>query len=136
MNGRLLAISMAGAFVAMFAFEWVFHGIIMMPSYASTAHLWRSQDEMKAMFTFCVMRKLLMAGVLAWIFSYVYEAKGTGIRTQFGMYIGLLMGLLEFGAYVYMPIPMGMAICWLAGYTLMGILVAWVVAIVHDRCKE
>ncbi len=42
-------IPLAVAFAVLFVFQWLFHGVYMMPAYEATASLWRSKEEMEGM---------------------------------------------------------------------------------------
>lgn len=123
----------AVAFFVMFGFEWVFHGIYMMPDYEATASLWRSEAEMQELFHICLIRKALMALAIGGLFCWLGKGCG-GIKcpvkgAKFGLLIGLMLGASMFGSYLWIPIPMDMAIKWLVGDMLMGVLVGGILAI-------
>jgi hypothetical protein len=129
------------AFAVMFGLEWLFHGIYMMPDYEATASLWRSEAEMQGLFGFCMIRKGLMALAIAGLFGWAGKSCG-GITcpvkgAKFGLLIGLLLGANDFGTYIWMPIPMDMAIKWLIGNTLIGVVLGAVLAVVCGKvCKK
>lgn len=129
------------AFVVMFGLEWLFHGIYMMPDYEATASLWRTEAEMQGLFHICLIRKGLMALAIAGLFGWASKACG-GINcpikgAKFGLLVGLLLGANDFGTYIWMDIPLELAIKWLVGNTLIGVVIGAVLGIVSGKliCK-
>ncbi len=133
MKGKIISYSAIAAFAMSYLFDWLYHGVILLPMYEQTASLWRPMQEMEALMPFCVMWHLLRAIIIAWILVHVYEARGTADYLRFGLYLGLLMGILPFGSYVYMPIPIMLAVAWLAGGVFLGLLISMAVVRVYNR---
>jgi hypothetical protein len=114
------------AFIALFAFDWVFHGQLMMDQYKATASMWRPEAEMQDYMWVCIVTKIVMAGVFACLFCKCCAmcdgcpvAKGM----KLGLKLGLLLGACAFSTYAWMPIPMEMAIYWFVGDVAKGIFV-------------
>lgn len=133
MAGKRFAYSMLAAFAVIFIFEWVFHGMAMMPWYGATAELWRPPSEMNQLFAFILLRQLLQAGILTCIFIRLFEARGTEEKFSHGLWVGALMGIIQFGSYAYLAIPLSLAVAWLAGEVFLGILVAFVVGTMWEK---
>lgn len=134
MTDKRFIFATLAVFAAMFVFNWLFHGVYMMPDYEATASLWRPMEEMNEMFLICLSKQLALAAVITWLFAQNYEGKGIPEGLRFGLAIGVLMGLLQFGGYVYMPISFDMALSWLAGGILLGVILGLVLARVFE-CK-
>lgn len=132
LDSKRFAFSMIGAFATIFMFESVFHGVVMMPAYAATASVWRIEQEMRQLLPVSLLRQLLEAGILSWIFIRFFEAKGTADGLRYGLYLGLLMGIVQFSSVVYLPIPFWMAGAWLAGQALLGTLIGLVLARIYS----
>ncbi len=112
-------------FVTIFFFDWIFHGIYMMPAYEATAALWRSPEAMKEFFHIGLIRQGLTA--LAVVVLYGLSTQGQGRAcckhgVRFGLAVGLLLGISQFGGYAWMPIPLEMALSWLAGSLVLGVI--------------
>lgn len=129
------------AFVVSMAFDWVFHGIYMKDAYLATASMWRSDEEMKGMMNFC----LIYHGVLAFgvaalycMFSKSSDCKGScpkrGIK--FGFLVGLILGISHFASYIWMPIPLEMALNWLAGSVAWGVILGFVLSLLSRCCNK
>lgn len=129
------------AFAAMFGLEYLFHGIYMMPDYEATASLWRPESEMQGLFHICLIRKGLMALAIAGLFCWAGKSCG-GIccpvkGAKFGLLIGLLLGANDFGTYLWMPIPLDLAVKWLIGNTLIGVVTGALLGLVCGKlCKK
>lgn len=126
-------------FATMFGYEWAFHGMYMMPDYLATAALWRDEAEMEAMFHICIIRKAVMAFVIAGLYCWLSRAEHgccTKFGIKFGAMIGLLLGINSYSMYAYMPIPHEMAVKWLIGEVLMGVVIGVVLSFVGKCCKK
>ncbi len=131
----------AAAFVALFAFEWVFHGQIMMDQYRATAAMWRPEAEMQNYWWVCVIRNLVTACIFACLYCRLCMnccegACPVGKGIKLGAKLGLLLGVAAFGHYAWMPIPMNMALAWLAGETVKGMFVGAVIGMMFKCCKK
>lgn len=132
--GGRFALATLAAFIALFVFDYVFHRVLMMPYYLETASLWRPADEMAQYMPWMLFKQIAVVAVANWIFLQNYEGKGIREGVRFGLAIGLLMGLIYFGSYHYLPIPLKLALLWLAGGVLEGIVIGITLALVW--CKK
>ena len=127
--------------VALFAMEWLIHGIWLMPIYKETAALWRPMEEM-GMFPLCIVRLL----TLSLLFTVMYckckkssaESCGTDGKKPckvkkslcFGIMLGLLLGTMMGSSYLWMPIPAELGIKWFIAGLAEGIVVSFVLSLV------
>ncbi len=124
-------------YVTIFVFEWVFHGTFMKASYEATASLWRPEAEMQSMFYVCITRQIVMALVITALYfcskgfcaDMLCRASRLKKGLKFGFLIGLLLGISQFGAYAYLPIPVSLALSWLGGEIVLGILIGLVLSL-------
>lgn len=126
-------------FLTIFGFEWAFHGIYMMPQYEATASLWRPMEESQALMHISIIRTAIAAFVISVLYCWTQRSccnGSTAFRIKFGLMVGLLLGMWDFCAYVWMPIPYELALSWLIGGILMGLLVGIVLAIGSKMCKK
>lgn len=127
-------------FTTIFGFEWAFHGHYMMDAYTATASLWRPVAEMEQYGWVSMLRIAVTSGIIVCLF-YCLRKKSAGcgcpaqMGIKFGAKIGLLLGIHDFGCYAYMPIPMDIAVKWLIGDIIMGVLVGLMIGL-HYKCKE
>jgi hypothetical protein len=128
MNHKRGFLAFLAAFVFIFFFGFVWHGILMKPDYMATASLWRTGADFNAHFGILILGH----AVLAFGFTGLYVSK-VGInsaRTGFGY--GVVLGILACGIevirYAVEPLPPRIIWMWIAGdmisFALMGALVA------------
>ena len=108
----------------------------MMPLYEQTKAVWRPFAEMQALGTYNIGVIVAMGLVLSFIFSRNYEGKCMPEGIRFGFYIGLLLGISHFCAYTYMPIPMEIAVKWLFGWIIEGVLAGITLALAYAAFKK
>lgn len=135
-----LLLSTVAVFITIFAFEWVFHGMYMMPVYEATASLWRTMEESQSLMHYSLIRTFVAALMISAL--YCWGSKATGCHggglvfgLRFGLVIGLLLGGWEFSTYVWMPIPFDMAVSWLVGCVIMGVLIGIVLSLLPCRSE-
>jgi len=110
------------AAMVMYLFEGFWHGQYLMSIYAQTPNLWRSYTEMQAMGGWYAGVTVAMGLILSYVFSRNYEGKGWPEGVRFGFYVGLLIGVSHFAAYLYLPISLNLAVLWLCGWIVEGVL--------------
>jgi hypothetical protein len=71
MNTKMFAQAALAAFVFVFAFEFVVHGVLLKGMYVETAHLWRSESDSKMQFI--LMGQIVFSGVTAFLFTKVCD---------------------------------------------------------------
>jgi hypothetical protein len=137
-------IPVAAVFFTIWIFEYLFHGVYMMPEYQATASQWRPMAEMQTtqMMVICIVSKLIMAFAITCL--YLWMAKGSECQgkctkkgAKFGFKIGLLLGAQQFASYIWLPIQMDMAVKWFIGDVIMGVLIGVVLATLKSKfCKD
>ena len=131
MNIKRYGLAAVAVFAFMFAFEFFWHGILLHDQYEATKALWRSEQDFEAFFPLAIAVTVVLALLISFIFTRHYESCGLGEGVRFGVMLGLLMGVLQFGIYPYLPIPLGLAVSWFLGATLEGIGIGIVLALIY-----
>lgn len=128
-------LAVIAAFVAMFAVDFLYHGMLLRPMYETTAGLWRAESEMQNMWPWCIGLHLAMAVVFTCLYkSFCSQCDGqcyVGKGVKLGFKVGLLMGIGAFGMYMMMPMPMNLALGWLFGEVLCGVVVGAAIGMVY-----
>jgi hypothetical protein len=134
------------AFAVTMAYDWYVHGTLLTDQYKATASLWRPEAEMQAMFNYCIAKHALMAIVFAylvlrWKCTQTFGAlfsNGCPVRKGFcyGATIGLLLGISQASAYIYMPIPQELAINWLIAEIVKWGIAGGVLAYLCNKCSK
>jgi len=128
---KQILVSVIVLFVASMAFDFVIHGVILLPAYASQPAMMRNEADAKKHFPALLLAHVLIAAGMTAIYRRGLEAGkpwvGQGVR--FGIWIALVSPIANFLIY-YAVEPVGLStvikqIC-LEGIAvvLLGIIVA------------
>ena len=141
-------ISIVAVFIFLNLFNWAVHGLWLMPDYQATAPLWRTQEDMQGFHVWWLLYFAAMAVITTCFFKKfckgyaachcgpscpcgmncpckqaVATKKSCPIQTGlcFGLKLGLILGLPMASSYLYMPIPLALAVKWLVAGVLEGL---------------
>lgn len=118
-------ISVIATSLFLMGYGFVVHEILLKADYMATADMWRTPEEMQTFFPWCMLFPVGIAMVLTCLFKKFKAGcaakcpdaaasccpiKSGGLC--FGMKIGLLFGLLMAQSYIWMPIPLDLAVKW------------------------
>ena len=120
-NKKRFGLATFAAFVFIFIYEMMFHGVLLRGLYESTAPVWRTEQEMQNYMGWAVATQIFMAGMFTWLYLTYGKVKDMAGGCRFGAVMGLFLGGMQFGYYLYMPIPMTLAAAWLIGSVIEGI---------------
>lgn len=119
MSKKNFMLSSLAIFFVIYILEFVIHGIILGDIYHKTAHIWRSEGEMKNIIYLMWIGYLIMAPLFIYIYSAGLNKKQCPIEqgVKFGIVIGIFTSIpTNLIWFVVLPIPAILAIAWgLAG---------------------
>ena len=138
--GRMI-LSVILVFIFLLASGYLVHHRWLMPIYEQTAALWRPMDEMKAMmpwmFGYYAVLSILISALFCKIKKAKIQACASGASEGdyrvggkhcpikcgicFGITVGLLIGVVNAAAWIWMPIPGELAVKWIIAWVLQGI---------------
>jgi hypothetical protein len=111
---KKLILSVLAVFIAWSVMDFVIHGMILSPSYAATASLWRPMGEMKM--TVMYVSVFIASFTFVLIYFLLISKKGISTGLKYGLLFGLSTGVpMGYGSYSVMPIPYLMAFTWCFG---------------------
>lgn len=127
MNHKRGFIAFIAAFVFIFFFGFVWHGILMKSAYMATASHWRSEESFHAHFWVLALGQ----AVLAFAFTGLYVSKVgvncAGVGFGYGLVLGILCCGINLIHYATEPLSHQVILMWLAGdlisLSLMGAIV-------------
>ena len=129
MLNKNLLLSMLIAFFFLFGFDFLWHGNLMMGMYEETASVWRTEAEMEKFFPLTVAATLVFAFVVYQGFMKFSKEHDVRAGVKFGAFVAVVVGVVEFMMYFYLPIPMMIAVYWFVGSlirnTLLGGIYGW-----------
>lgn len=112
-------LSVAVGFIFVFGLDYLVHENLLMDLYEQTASLWRPVESMEEFFPLMIARTLLLVAIPAYIYTRNHEGKGIMEGIRFGIPLGLLFALFMSASYIWMPIPLELAIGWaISGLTI------------------
>ena len=123
LKGVILAIIAVS--IAWLALDFLIHNILLEEAYEATAYLWR--PDMNMMFMSGVT--LVLAVLFVALYSVCVSQKSLSIGLKFGVIFGLAAGLMAASTYLYMPIPLSLAINWFVGTLVEFIVAGWLVGL-------
>lgn len=132
-NVKRLALTILAVFVFIFASDFLIHTVWLSDTYKSTAHLWRTDEDMKAHFAFMILGQFLIAKYFCVIFAKGYEGKGPieGVR------YGLLIALFNLGGmlinFAVTPIPASLTLNWAVACFAQSIGSGVIASLVYKR---
>lgn len=132
-NWKQISAVVVAVVLAWSLMDFLLHGVLLMPTYEATAHLWRPQAEMKNWIIQLVT--LIAAGGFVKIYVLLCSPKSIGRGAFFGLLWGVVAGVsMGYGTYAVMPLPYHLALAWFLGTVVQGVLGGLIVgAIVRDR---
>lgn len=133
MNYLRLILAALAAFIFVFIFDFVYHGILLKPIYESTAALWRPPEQMMAFMPLAISIQLSFALMMTIIFSSFGKGSGFSEGVRFGALMGMLLGLLQVGMYSYLPVPFEMAGAWFAGSFFDALGAGAIIGLIYKR---
>jgi len=113
MTKKILLAGVA-VFVVWEILDFVIHGLILQPTYATLPGLFRPQAEMKMILMFVVV--FLAALAFAAAYGWFVNPKSAMTGLKYGLVVGFGGGVsMGYGSYAAMPIPYVMALGWFLG---------------------
>jgi len=133
MNIKRFVISVLAVFAFVFVFDWFFHSYFLANDYMLTANVWRPKAVMEQFFPIMLLSQFAFAFMVSLIFTLNYEGRGIGEGLRFGIFVGLLVGVIMFSFYSYIPIPFALAASWFFGAVVQCVGMGVVLALTYRR---
>ena len=125
LKGIILAI--IAIFIAWSALDFLIHGMLLKETYDATAHLWRPMQDMNMMLMHGVT--LVLAVLFVELYAVCVSQKSLSMGIKFGVIFGLAAGVMAASSYLYMPIPLSLAIDWFVGTLVECVVAGWLVGL-------
>ena len=127
MNHKRGFIAFIVAFVFIFFFGFLWHGILMKPMYQATASMWRTEGDFNAHFPILILGH----AVVAFAFTGLYVSKvgmnSAGMGFGYGIVIGILACGVNIIRFAVEPLTANILFMWFAAdlicFAIMGALV-------------
>jgi hypothetical protein len=119
------------AFVFVFLFEFLVHGILMKGQYEATMNVWRPPAESNMVVM--LLSQFLFAMAVAFFYPIVGPDKESKKAAPFGFGLGLVMAMPQIASYSYLPIPISISLLWAAASFVKAFGTAFIVAKVFSK---
>jgi hypothetical protein len=127
MNHKRGFIAFVLAFVFMFFFEFVWHGILMKPMYLGTATLWRTEP----MFPVLVFGEAIVAFAFTGLYVSKIGIHSPGTGAGYGVVIGILCAGGDVIRFSVQPLTTTILWMWIAGGIIEFAIVGAIVGAVY-----
>ena len=127
-----------GGFVVLAASDFIIHQVWLGDFYRAHVGWWRPEAEMQPLMPFLFASNVVLAGLLAGIYSKGYEAGkgGVGQGFRFGVLMGLALYLPKvLMSYVVYPYPVSLLANWFMGGILEVTLAGMVIGALYKPKK-
>ncbi|MEM7651457.1 MAG: hypothetical protein AAF204_05190 [Pseudomonadota bacterium] len=129
---RFLVMSVVG-YAFLFGFEYLVHHILLMDLYTQTESLWRPMEAMEEFFPIMIVRNVLLVVLIGYIFTRNFEGKGIMEGIRFGLPVGVLLGLVMSSSYIWMSIPLELALGWASSGLGLGLGLGIVFSLIYKK---
>lgn len=118
---RRAMLSVLAVFLVWSVLDFIFHGLLLDPTYQATADLWRPVDETNMVLMYAVT--LAAAACFVMLYAHLVTRKSLLAGIKLGVIVGLSSGIsVGFGSYSYMPIPLTLAWSWFLEAFVSGVV--------------
>ena len=125
LKGIVLAI--VAVFIAWSALDFVIHGLLLKETYEATAHLWRTMQDTNMMLMHAATLAIAIFFVL--LYQRCVSEKSVAMGLKLGVFFGLAAAVMSASTYVYMPIPLTLAIDWFVATLVQFVIAGWLVGL-------
>jgi Na+/H+ antiporter NhaC len=127
MNHKRGVIAFVGAFVFIFAFGFVWHGILMKDAYAETAALWRTDPDFNSHFWLLILGHVVLAFAFTGLYVSKVGVQSAGTGFGYGIVFGIFFVGLDLIRFAVEPLTTKILWMWIAAslisFPIMGGLV-------------
>jgi hypothetical protein len=131
MNHKRGVIALIVAFLLVFFFGYLWHGVLLKSAYTETASLWRSDADFQRHFAILILGHL----VIAFAFTGLYvsqvgvQSASTGMR--FGIVIGMLCAGVNLIRFATEPLTTKILGMWIVGDLIMFAIIGAAVGAIY-----
>lgn len=115
------------AFVAIFLFGFLWHGVLMKPDYMATSSLWRTDADFQRHFWILVVGHLIVAFAFTGLYVSKVGVQSIATGIGYGIVIGILCIGVEIIRFAVEPLTRKILLMWIAGdliqFAIVGALV-------------
>jgi hypothetical protein len=107
---KKMALAGIAAFLFIFIFDFLVHGLLLKSAYEATQTVWRPQEESNMVVM--LLSQFLLAMAIAFFYPIIGLDKDCKKTIPFGFGLGLVMAMPQISTYCYLPIPLSLSLTW------------------------
>ena len=135
MDKKRYILATLAVFVTTQILDFLIHGLVLAPTYAQLADIWRP-DMPSKMWIFTVV-SFVTSFCFVYIFNKGYEGKGIREGVRFGLIIGLFAATpYAYATYAMIAIPYWLALFWFCTGMLQYVVLGVVAAALVERAAR
>ena len=127
MNHKRGFLAFIVAFVFMFLFGFLWHGMLMKPMYQATALLWRPEADFNNHFPILILGHAVVAFAFTGLYVSKVGVNCAGVGFGYGIVIGIFACGVNIIRFAVEPLTTNILLMWFAGdlicFAIMGALV-------------
>src|SRR6185295_7818817 len=127
MNHKRGVIALIVAFVFIFFFGFLWHGVLMKPAYMETSNLWRPDADFQNHFPILILGHLVMAFAFTGLYVSKVGLQSAATGMGYGIVIGILCSGINLIRFAVEPLTTKILWMWIAGDILMFAIVGAIV---------
>ena len=131
MNHKRGSLALVCAFVLIFLFGFVWHGVLMKPMYAETASLWRTEGDFQNHFWILILGHAVVAFAFTGLYVRKVGLNSVATGLGYGVVIGIFCAGVELIRFVVEPITSKILFMWVIGDIIQFGLVGAVVGAIY-----
>lgn len=135
-NYPRLILSIIATYIFVFAFDFMYHDVLLVEVYNDTAFLWRSPEEVIAKINFILAVQFCFSLIMCVLYAYYAPQTNFGQGLRFGFAIGLLLGLMQMGTYTFMPVSFLLTWLWFSGTFFQCLTMGAIMGLIYKRNNE
>jgi hypothetical protein len=101
---KKMALAGIAAFLFIFIFDFLVHGLLLKSAYEATQTVWRPQEESNMVVM--LLSQFLLAMAIAFFYPIIGLDKDCKKTIPFGFGLGLVMAMPQISTYCYLPITL------------------------------
>lgn len=121
------------AFVFMFFYDWIVHGVLLRGLYHQTPQVWRGFADMASKIPLGIFFQLILSVWLAFVFTQLFKAGGVGRGLIFGLFFGVFAGILAASWYLWVPVAAALAWIWFASALVQSLIIGAIIGAIYRK---
>ena len=132
MNPKRLVLAIVAVFLAVWATDFLIHGVWLSGTYGATLSLWRPDKEMQGHMGWLMLGQFLAAATFVVLWARGFAEKACIVcAVMFGLFMGLFHQSTTLITYAVQPMPGDLMLKWFLAGTAQSVLLGLLVFFVY-----